>query len=71
MGFSLWVVHDKRFDRFFRVNMTDIVRKIKNNGQNYWAFVCRFHINHWKPLSLPEDANERILAVVEKWLEEN
>lgn len=31
-----------------------------------WKFVDR-----WKPLGLPEDVNERVLAEIEKWFEEN
>ena len=27
-------------------------------------------VDRWKPLGLPEDVNKRILADIEKWLEE-
>ena len=28
-------------------------------------------VDRWKPLGLPEDVNERILAEIEKWFEES
>ena len=28
-------------------------------------------VDRWKPLGLPEDVNERILAEIEKWFEED
>lgn len=29
------------------------------------------NVDRWKPLGLPEDVNERVLAEIEKWFEED
>lgn len=29
------------------------------------------NVDRWKPLGLPEDVNERVVAEIEKWFEED
>ena len=62
-------MYDKKFDRFLRVNMTEIIRNINENAQHYSAWACGFDIDRWKPLGLPADVEERVLAEIEKWFE--
>ena len=35
------------------------------------SFISLYKVDRWKPLGLPEDVNERILAEIEKWFEED
>lgn len=35
------------------------------------GFLEMGNVDRWKPLGLPEDVNERILAEIEKWFEED
>lgn len=39
----------------------------------YWSpsFAQMNNISFWKPLGLPSDVNERVLAEIEKWFEED
>ena len=38
------------------------------NCVDYFEWKC---VNRWKPLGLPADVNERIVAEIEKWFEED
>lgn len=64
-------MYDEKYDRFLRVNTTSTVRELFRNTKYYSAWVNMRDIDRWKPLGLPQDVNERILAEIEKWFEED
>lgn len=64
-------MYDERHNRFLRVNTTSTVRELFGNTKYYSAWVRIRDIDRWKPLGLPEDVNEWILAKIEKWFEED
>ena len=64
-------MYDEEHNRFLRVNTTSVVRELFGNTKYYSAWIHMTDIDRWKPLGLPEDVNERILAKVEKWFEED
>ena len=35
------------------------------------SFISLYKVDRWKPLRLPADVEERVLAEVEKWFEED
>lgn len=64
-------MYDEKYDRFLRMNTTSTVRELFGNTKYYSAWVNMRDIDRWKPLGLPEDVNERVLAEIEKWFEED
>ena len=64
-------MYDERHNRFLRVNTTSTVRELFGNTKHYSAWVNMRDIDRWKPIGLPDDVNERILAEIEKWFEED
>ena len=63
-------MYDEKYDRFLRMNTTSTVRELFGNTKYYSAWVNMRDIDRWKPLGLPEDVNERVLAEIEKWFED-
>lgn len=64
-------MYDEKYDRFLRVNTTSTVRELFGNTKYYSAWVNMRDIDRCKPLGLPQDVNERILAEIEKWFKED
>lgn len=64
-------MYDEKNDRFLRVNTTSTVRELFGNTKYYSAWVNMRNIDLWKPLGLPADVNERVLAEIEKWFVED
>lgn len=64
-------MYDEKYDGFLHVNTTSTVRELFGNTKYYSAWVNMRDIDRWKPLGLPQDVNERILAEIEKWFEED
>lgn len=62
-------MYDERHNRFLRVNTTSTVRELFGNTKHYSAWVHITDVELWKPLGLPEDVNERILAEIVKWFD--
>ena len=62
-------MYDEKHNRFLRVNTTSTVRELFGYTKYYSAWIHMTHIDRWKPLGLPEDVNERILAEIEKWFD--
>ena len=59
----------KRYDCFFDViQAMEFKRMFRNNEP---SFLPLDRVDRWKPLGLPDDVNERILAEIEKWFEED
>ena len=63
-------MYDEKYDRFLRVNTTSTVRELFGNTKCYSAWVNMRDIDRWKPIGLPKEMNERILADIERWFEE-
>ena len=59
-------MYDERHNRFLRVNTTSTVRELFGNIKYYFAWVNMRDIDRWKPLGLPKDVNDRILAEIDK-----
>lgn len=58
----------KREDYFFDViQAMEFKRMFRNNTP---SFISLYKVDRWKTLGLPEDVNDRILAEIEKWFEE-
>ena len=64
-------MYDEKNDRFLRMNTTSTVRELFGNTKYYSAWVNMRNIDLWKPLGLPADVNERVLAEIEKWFVED
>ena len=62
-------MYDEKHDRFLRVNTTSTVRELFGNTKYYSAWVNMRDVDRWKPLGLPADVEERVLAEIEKWFE--
>ena len=64
-------MYDEEHNRFLRVNTTSVVRELFGNTKYDSAWIHMTDIDRWKPLGLPVDVNDRILAGIEKWFEED
>ena len=64
-------MYDEKHNRFLRVNTTSTVRELFGYTKYYSAWIHMTDIDRWKPLGFPADVNERVLAEIEKWFEED